>query len=98
MSFNEFIVQRHRLEILSMLKQNGLYTLNEEVIKEVLIANGYAITRDRLRTDLDWLDEQDCLLLQKPGGVYIATLTNRGEECSRGLTSVPGIAAPKPGK
>ncbi|MFO1417265.1 MAG: hypothetical protein U1E83_01210 [Methylotetracoccus sp.] len=96
MSFDQFETERRRLEILNLVGEKPGYTANEAVIREQLEGLGHRVSRDRLKADLAWLVEQDLLLAQTPGGVYVVTLTARGSDVARGLARVPGVAKPLP--
>lgn len=69
----------HRLPLAALLLQLDLI--------------GYAVSADRLRTDLAWSAEQG--LLQFAGDV--ATLTERGVDVACGRARLPGVGRPLPG-
>lgn len=98
MSLEKFETEQRRLAVLQLLAGKSSYTLDETVLAKGLAAQGLAISRDRLKTDLAWMEEQSLLAGNQPGGVWIATLTMRGLDVSRGLTVVPGVARPEPGE
>lgn len=98
MSLEKFETEHRRLTILRLLAARQAYTLDESVISRLLGEYGLAVSRDRLKTDLAWLEEQDLIVGQKPGGVWVATLTSRGFDARKGLTVVPGVAQPDPGE
>ncbi|HWO99175.1 MAG TPA: hypothetical protein VNL74_00905 [Methylococcus sp.] len=98
MNFDRFQTEQRRLEILRLLVPAPAYTLDQTMLAKGIEARGLAVSRDRLQTDLHWLAEQDLIVGQQPGGVWIATLTVRGLDVARGLTVVPGVARPEPGE
>lgn len=85
-----------RLYTLKTLAGCPAYTANEVTLRQHLERLGHALSRDALRTHLAWLEEQDCVITQQPGGIWLATLTSRGEDAARGMAHVPGIARPRP--
>ncbi|MGI2326136.1 MULTISPECIES: VpaChn25_0724 family phage protein [Methylococcus] len=98
MNYEDFITEERRLVILRRLVQAPAYTLDQTVLTKALALEGLAVSRDRLKTDLAWLAEQDLIVGQQPGGVWVATLTVRGLDVAQGLTVVPGVARPEPGE
>lgn len=98
MSFDDFKRERGRLEVLRALSLAKQYTENEVALAVLLTLQGYAMSRQQLRVDLAFLEQSDCIVLQKPGGLHIATLTLAGQECCTGLVDIPGIAKPRPGE
>jgi hypothetical protein len=96
--FDDFQTERRRLLILRELTESSAYTAEENALRQRLEALGHAVSRDRLRSDLAWLAEQDLIILQTPGGVHVPSLAARGMDAARGLTVVPGVAKPLPGE
>jgi hypothetical protein len=101
MSYADAQTSDLRLRIVQALAAAPAFTQNEEVLKAVLVdLYGHALSRDKLRVELAWLDEQGLLIIQKIGGqgaVWIASLLSRGEDCANGLAVIPGIARPRAG-
>lgn len=99
MSYADEVARDARLRMLQLLAIKPAYTGNEVVLQSEL-ANKYAhaLGRDRVRTELTWLEEQGLLVLQKPGGVMLATLAAAGLEVARGISHNPGVVAPGPGE
>ena len=97
MSYADDVIADLRLRILRELQSAEAYTLNEVTLRDRLNPV-HMPSRDRLRTALAWLDEQGCLVAQQPGGVWLATLTARGEDAAAGRTHVPGVRRPRPGE
>lgn len=85
-----------RLRTLATLAHCPAYTSNEVTLRQQLERLGHAVSRDALRTHLAWLEEQGCVINQQPGGIWLSTLSVRGEDAARGVASVPGIARPRP--
>lgn len=96
-TFAETEAADRRLVILRILRECADYTSNEYVLGESLGQFGHRVGQDRLRTELAWLDEQGLIIAQQPGGVWVVTLTQRGEDTAAGRTTVPGVKRPRPG-
>lgn len=99
MSYAEEVIRDARLRLLQMLAAKPTYTGNEVALQSELASKyGHALTRDRVRTELSWLEDQGLLVLQRPGGIMLATLITAGLELSGGIARNPGVAAPRPGE
>lgn len=96
MSYEDIVTADRRLAILQSLAAASDYTANEVVLGEQLGALGHRVSRDRLRADLAWLEEQGLLVAQQPGGVWVVTLSARGYDVAGGTARVPGVARPRP--
>ncbi len=96
-SFAEAETADRRLVILRVLQDCADYTSNEFLLTEAVGQFGHRVGQDRLRTDLGWLEEQGLLIVQKPAGVWVVTLTARGDDVSAGRATVPGVKRPRPG-
>jgi hypothetical protein len=96
MSFADLIAADIRLAVLQILAQNPSYDANEMVLRQALASLGHHISRDRLRTELAWLDEQCLISATDVSGVTVARLTGRGEDAAAGRTVVPGVRRPGP--
>lgn len=99
MSYAEEVTRDARLRLLQLLAEKPSYTGNEVALQAELSSKyGHALSRDRIRTELCWLDDQGLIVLQKPGGIMLATLTTTGQEVAGGIARNPGVAAPRPGE
>ncbi len=96
MSYEEIVTADRKLALLQTLVAAPDYTTNEVVLVDRLAELGHRVSRDRLRADLAWLEEQDLLLAQQPSGVWVVTLTARGYDVAQGVARVPGVARPSP--
>lgn len=97
MSFADVVTADQRLVILQSLELDPGYAHNEAVLQSMLGALGHAVSRDRLRTELAWLAEQDLVSVEHVSGIQVARLTARGADVALGRSHVPGIARPRPG-
>lgn len=99
MNYADEVIRDARLRLLQMLAAKPAYTGNEVALQSELASKyGHALARDRVRTELAWLEDQGLLVLQRPGGIMLATLTGTGLEVSGGIGRNPGVAAPRPGE
>ncbi len=95
--FNEFIKQDRRLVILRFLAEDNDYKLNDSVLSTALEQVGHNVSRDVLRSELVWLKEQGLIKVDVlMEHIYVATLTERGLDVSKGLSLVPGVKRPSP--
>lgn len=83
-----------RLVILRLLAELPMYRANSSVLAMALERFGHASTRDQVKTELYWLQEQALVLLEDLGAVLVATATERGMEVAAGRAMVPGVARP----
>lgn len=96
MQFSELMDSDRRLVILRTLEEDPGYTLNESVLQSFLEAMGHTVSRDRVRTDMEWLREQGLVTIQEIVSVKVATITGRGADVACGRASVPGVKRPRP--
>lgn len=94
--YEKLQTEARRLEILTVLAQDADYAANDAILQSALGMVGLAVSRDRLRTDLDWLAEQGLVGLDTPAGLYLARLTARGLDVALSRTVVPGVARRRP--
>ncbi|MBN2060714.1 MAG: ArsR family transcriptional regulator [Deltaproteobacteria bacterium] len=94
--YAELIDSDRRLVILRILEEDAGYSMNESVIQSVLEKLGHAVSRDRVRTDLKWLEEQGLVTIEEVVSVQVATLTSRGSDVACGRVMVPGVKRPRP--
>ena len=94
--FRKFETEHQRLALLQVLAEAGGYSHKETVLQEALLALGLAMSRDRIRTQLHWLTEQDLVELTDVAGLQVARLRSAGSDVARGLSKVPGVAKVRP--
>lgn len=96
--FKQIQDEDQRYVILRVLSEDTDYTVNEAVLQRALKAVGHAISQDRLRGHLAWLEEQSLVTIETVGtGMQLATLTTRGLDVAEKRATVPGVARPLPG-
>lgn len=96
MNYRDAVTADRLLVLIQTLVKCGDFTANEVILLAALAELGHRVSRDSLRTDLAWLEEQGLLLAQQPGGVWVVTLTSRGYDVAHGVARVPGVARPRP--
>jgi Fe2+ or Zn2+ uptake regulation protein len=88
--------EHQRLVVLRLLAEDTGYDLNESILHDGINAVGLSISRDALRVELAWLEEQGLIELSKVGSIQIAKLTQRGLDAAEGRVKIPGIKRPSP--
>ncbi|WP_338669760.1 ArsR family transcriptional regulator [Pseudodesulfovibrio methanolicus] len=97
MSYGNVVAEHLRLTILRLLAEQPDYTLNDSLIRDMVPDFGFRPSRDVIRSQLAWLDEQGLVGVTQNGGCRVAHLTERGEEVAKGYATVPGVKRPSPG-
>lgn len=92
--FANFLREDQRLLILRLLAELAAYRANSSVLAMGLSSYGHAISRDQVKTELRWLEEQGLVVLEEVGPVLVATLTERGGDVATGRARVPGVKRP----
>lgn len=90
MALQDLIRQDQRMLLLHALAQNN-NSANDEVLQDCLQLYGHRISRDVIRTQLNWLAEQGLVSLTEFGYLRIAKLTARGFDVSQNQASVEGV-------
>jgi hypothetical protein len=86
-----------RLSILRLLAETPGYSANESLVTDVLRDDlGFGCSRDQVRTELRWLEEQGLLHAPETAGLKIATVTDRGVDVAAGRAVVDGVKRPSP--
>ena len=80
MSFSDYLRKDVRLVALRVLIEMPSYRANSSVLTNVLDQFGHAVTRDQVKTELRWLEEQGLVRIDAAGSVLVATLTERGQD------------------
>lgn len=99
-SFYDYTMGHARLAILRALTEApGTHTANDSVLIMVMEQLGLPLTRDQLRTQLGWLEEQGLIRLARPtDSLIVATLRERGADVAVGRAHVDGVQRPSPGR
>lgn len=95
--FSDILAEDRRLVILLTLEQDHDYSVNDFVLKRALAQLGHDVSRDMLRGDLAWLEDQRLIRLRKmdDGGIWVAIATEDGVDVAKGRPH-PGVARPSP--
>jgi Fe2+ or Zn2+ uptake regulation protein len=93
---DDLITENRRLYVLKCLKTSGDYRMSDALLYDLLKRIGIGVSLSVVRGDLAWLEQQSLLSTQKLGDLTIALLRCEGVDVAEGISSVPGIARPKP--
>ena len=94
MSMMELLDADRRLVILRSLVDVG-GEANESILNDCLDAYGHRISRDQVRTHINWLAEQGLVTVEMVGSYMVARLTGRGQDAAEGRATVPGVKKPR---
>lgn len=95
--FARFEAEDRRLAVLKLLTTAPANTANEYVLRDLLAQFGHNPAVGALRSDFTHLEQEATVVVQKPGGVWVLTLTQLGDDVAGGRTTAPGIKRPRPG-
>ncbi|EBT2372259.1 ArsR family transcriptional regulator [Salmonella enterica] len=91
---NDILTEDRRLVILrSLMDCNN--EANESILNDCLDAYGHNVSRDVVRTQINWLQEQGLVTVEDLHGFFIVTVTGRGQDVAEGRTRVPGVKKPR---
>ena len=94
MSLRDLLEEDRRLVILRSLVDVG-GEANESILNDCLDAYGHRVSRDQVRAQLAWLQEQGVVTIERVGSYMVASLTGRGQDVAEGRCVVPGIKKPR---
>ncbi len=98
-SFYDYTMGHARLAILRALAEAAQNVANDSVLSMVMEQLGLPVTRDQLRTQLGWLEEQGLIRLSRPtDSLIVAGLRERGADVALGRAFVDGVQRPSPGR
>jgi Fe2+ or Zn2+ uptake regulation protein len=95
MSFADYLQKDRRLVLLRILAELPGYRSNSSVLTTLVGNFGHTMTRDQVRTELRWLQEQGLVMIEEAGTVLVPTLTERGQDVAEGRAVVDGVAKPR---
>ena len=94
-TFNQLKREDARRIILDLLAEAAGYDLSAAIIQTGLAQFGHRPSADQLKTELNWLAEQDYLNVEtRADNILVAKLTQRGADVVEGRAAVPGVAKP----
>jgi len=94
-NFFELKTADMRLVMLRSMAEDG-NSLNESMLQSVLELFGHSVSRDKVRTEMRWLEEQDLIHVDSVAGVLVGRLTGRGDDVAAGRCRLDGIKCPRP--
>lgn len=94
--YANYLSEDRRLLILRILAEMPTYRANSSVLHTVLQEWGHEPSRDQVKTELRWLEEQQLVALDDvgDGAVLLAKLTERGADVAAGRARVDGVKRP----
>lgn len=95
-AFEKTLSEHRRIIILRLLNQAPACTANCGVLKDLVNAFGVTSTRDQIRNELRWLNEQQLATVTVVGDMLIATITEDGVDVARGVITRTGVRRPSP--
>lgn len=96
MSFADLMTADRRLVILRILERAPGYTANSSILHSQLDHTGHRCSRDQVKGDVAWLEEQGLVKAEDVGFAVVATVTDRGCDVALGRAIVPGVKRPSP--
>lgn len=96
MSYAEHFATHLRLAMLRVLEGAPACRANSSILHSAVQDLGLSASRDLVRTQIAWLDEQGLVTSAAAGDLVVVTLTERGLDVARGLVVVYGVARPTP--
>ena len=85
-----------RLVMLRCMAEDPGYALNESTLQLAVEMFGHRVSRDQVRSEMRWLQEQGLLAVEAVSGILVAKLTGRGMDCAEGRCIVDGVKKPRP--
>lgn len=94
--YADYLSQDRRLVILRILAEMPTYRANSSVLHTVLNEWGHEPSRDQVKGELRWLQEQQLVTVEEvgDGAVLLAKLTERGADVAAGRARVDGVKRP----
>lgn len=99
LDFFDYTMGHARLAVLRALVEAAQHTANDSVLASEMDRLGLPVTRDQLRNQLRWLEEQGLIRLTRPtDALLVASLRERGAEVAVGRAQIDGVQRPSPGR
>lgn len=92
--FGKFLREDMRLVILRILAEMPSYTANSSLLCTALSHVGHYPTRDQVKTEIRWLEEQALVTVETFADLLVARITERGADVAAARTVVPGVKKP----
>lgn len=94
-TLQQLLTEDRRLVILRALSEVPANRSNSSTLTDVLKMWGHDVSRDYVRTQLRWLEEQLLVTVEDLDGVLVVTLTERGHDVATGAAVVDGVKKPR---
>jgi hypothetical protein len=94
-NFANYLREDQRLVILRCLAQMPSYTANSSVLHGGLTQIGHNPSRDQVKTEIRWLEEQGLVTVEVVFDLLVARLTERGADVVEARVAVPGVKKPR---
>lgn len=92
--FQKFLREDQRLVILRVLANMPSYTANSSVLHGGLTQVGHNPSRDQVKTEIRWLEEQGLVTVEEVFDLLVARITERGNDVAAARITVPGVKKP----
>lgn len=96
MSYQDELNKDQRLVILRSLDEMAGHSGNDSMLHTVLNSYGHVVSRDKIKTEVRWLQEQGLITVKDLSGVLVCTLTARGQDVAHARATVDGVKRPSP--
>jgi len=97
MSLGNIQREHWRIAILRLLADQAEgYSANESILADALPLVGVSPSRDQVKSELSWLQDQGLVSLVQGSGPAVVILSSRGLDVAGGKASVPGVKRPSP--
>jgi hypothetical protein len=90
----DIIDRQLRLALLRLLEEAPGYSANTAVLTQGAQLLGFHVSRDKVATTADWLQEQGLVKVETLGPVTVVTVTARGIDVAKGYAVVTGVDRP----
>lgn len=99
LNYFDYAMGHVRLAVLRLLVDVPTTAANDSLIATAIGELGLPVTRDQLRTQLGWLEEQGLVRLERPrDGLIVVSLRERGADVALGRAHVEGVQRPSAGR
>jgi len=102
MTYMETLTQSQRLYLLRLLAKMPEYKANNATLLVAMNQIGLPMSAQKLQFELGWLAEIGLISIERVGtsdsAMLIAELKDAGLDVAAGLSTVQGIARPRPGE
>lgn len=91
----QLITEGLRLAVLGIAAEVPQGFVNECVLLRGVEALGYPVSRDRLLTEIAWLEEQSLIETSSVQRLMLVKIKRRGADAASGRATVPGVERPE---